>query len=79
MYTVLGATGNIGSVITKHLLEKGEKVRVVGRSVAKLQPFVQRGAEEFLADVSDAAALTQAFQGARAAFVMLPPGLKSQD
>ena len=31
MYTILGATGNIGSVITKDLLEKGEKVRVVGQ------------------------------------------------
>ncbi len=28
MYTILGATGNIGSVITKKLLEKGEKVRI---------------------------------------------------
>jgi uncharacterized protein YbjT (DUF2867 family) len=79
MYTVLGATGNIGSVITRKLLEKGEKVRVVGRNAARLQPFVQRGAEAFVGDVSDAEALTRALQGARAAFLMIPPGMKSPD
>ena len=41
MYTVIGATGNIGSVITKTLLEKGEKVRVFGRHGGKLQVFAQ--------------------------------------
>jgi uncharacterized protein YbjT (DUF2867 family) len=79
MYTVLGATGNIGSVITKKLLDKGEEVRVVGRSAARLHPFVQKGAEAFVADISDAEALTRAFGGARAAFLMLPPGTRSQN
>jgi uncharacterized protein YbjT (DUF2867 family) len=79
MYTVLGATGHIGSVITKKLLEKGEKVRVVGRSMARLQPFVQKGAEAFIGDVNDAEALTRAFHDVRAAFLMLPPGMNSQD
>lgn len=79
MYTVLGATGNIGSVITKKLLEKGEKVRVVGRSMARLQPLVQKGAEAFISDVNDATALTRAFQDARAAFLMIPPGMTSPD
>jgi uncharacterized protein YbjT (DUF2867 family) len=79
MYTVLGATGHIGSVITRKLLEKGEKVRVVGRSTARLQPFVQKGAEAFIGDVNDAEALARAFQDARAAFLMMPPGMSSQD
>lgn len=79
MYTVLGATGNIGSVITKKLLEKGEKVRVVGRSTARLQPLMQKGAEAFIADLNDAGALTRAFQDVRAAFLMIPPGTSSPD
>jgi uncharacterized protein YbjT (DUF2867 family) len=79
MYTILGATGNIGSVITKKLLEKGEKVRVVGRSTAKLQPLVQKGAEAFIGDVGDPEALERAFSGARAAFLMIPPGRTSPD
>lgn len=79
MYTVLGATGHIGSVITKRLLEKGEKVRAVGRSTARLQPLVQKGAEAFIADVTDAEALTRAFRNARAVFLLVPPGLEAQD
>jgi len=79
MYTVLGATGNIGSVITKKLLEKGEKVRVVGRNAAKLEPYVHRGAEAFVADIKDAEAVTKALTGARAAFLMMPPGMTSPD
>ncbi len=70
MYTVLGATGNIGSVITKKLLEKGEKVRVVGRNAARLQQYVHRGAEAFVADIKDAEALTKALTGSRAAFLV---------
>jgi len=79
MYTLLGATGNIGSVITRKLLEKGEKVRVVGRSSSRLQPFVQRGAEAFIGDVGDAETLTRAFQDVRAAFLMIPPNMTSPD
>ena len=79
MYTVIGATGNIGSVITKTLLEKGERVRVFGRHAGKLQVFAQKGAEAFVGDVMDADALTRAFTGARAAFLMIPPGMKSPD
>lgn len=79
MYTVLGATGHIGSVITRKLLEKGEKVRTVGRSTARLQPLVQRGVEAFIADVNDAEALTRAFTDVRAAFLMIPPGMNSPD
>jgi uncharacterized protein YbjT (DUF2867 family) len=79
MYTVLGATGNIGAVITRALLEKGEKVRVVGRNSARLQPFVHKGAEPFIGDVADSEAMTRAFAGVRAAFLVIPPGMTSPD
>jgi uncharacterized protein YbjT (DUF2867 family) len=79
MYVVLGATGNTGSVISNSLLLRGEEVRVVGRDAARLQRFVRKGAEAFTANVSDAAALTQAFTGARAAYLMLPPSMTSED
>ena len=79
MYTILGATGNIGSVITKILLEKGEKVRVIGRNAGKLQAFAQKGAEAVVADVKDTDALTKALTGVRAAFLMVPPGMTSPD
>jgi uncharacterized protein YbjT (DUF2867 family) len=79
MYVVLGATGNTGSVIANSLLLKGERVRVIGRDAARLERFVRKGAEAFAANVSDPAALTKALTGARAAYLMLPPNLSSQD
>jgi uncharacterized protein YbjT (DUF2867 family) len=79
MYTVLGATGHVGSVIARALLAKGERVRAVGRSIGRLQQFIQRGAEAFVGDVADPEAMTQALAGSRAAFVMIPPAMTSPD
>jgi len=79
MLVVLGATGRTGSVAAKRLLEGGEKVRVVGRDEARLAPFVQLGAEAVVADVYDVAALTTAFTGAEAAYLMLPPRAQETD
>ena len=79
MYTVLGATGNIGSVVTRILLGRGERVRVYGRHGGRLQAFAQKGAEAFVGDVTDSRALTKAFTGARAAFLMIPPAMRSPD
>jgi uncharacterized protein YbjT (DUF2867 family) len=73
MYVVLGSSGNTGSIIADFLLSKGKKVRVVGRDLGRLQRFVRKGAEAYTADLSDAAALTKAFSGARAAYLLLPP------
>src|SRR5271168_2495260 len=78
MYVILGASGNTGSIIADFLLSKGQRVRVVGRDVSQLQRFVRIGAEAFPADMTDAAALTKAFTGARAAYAILPP-LHSRD
>jgi uncharacterized protein YbjT (DUF2867 family) len=79
MYVILGASGNTGSIIANFLLSKGKKVRVVGRDSGRLQRFVDKGAEAFTADMSDAAALTKAFSGARAAYLLLPPAKSRED
>ncbi len=79
MYVITGATGNTGGVVAEKLLAKGEKVRVVGRDAKRLERFSQKGAEAFVADVTDASALTKAFTGARAVYAMIPPNLKSPD
>src|SRR5260370_1326044 len=73
MYVILGGSGDTGSIVANFLLSKGKKVRVVGRDAGRLQRFVDKGAEAFTADMSDAAALTKAFSGARAAYLLLPP------
>jgi len=79
MHVILGASGNTGSIIADSLLSKGKKVRVVGRDAGRLQRFVRNGAEAFAATMSDAAALTKAFSGARAAYLMLPPAKSRED
>jgi uncharacterized protein YbjT (DUF2867 family) len=79
MYVILGASGNTGSIIGDSLLSKGQKVRVVGRDAGRLQRFVRQGAEAFTAGLSDAAVLTKAFSGARAAYLMLPPITTRED
>jgi uncharacterized protein YbjT (DUF2867 family) len=70
---ILGASGNTGSIIADSLLLKGGKVRVIGRDAGRLQRFVRQGAEAFTADITDSTALTKAFSGAPAAYLMLPP------
>ena len=83
MYVILGASGHTGSIIANSLLLKGEKVRVVGRDAGRLQRFVRKGAEAFTANVSDAAALTKAFSGARRGILDVaagePPGRTRSD
>jgi uncharacterized protein YbjT (DUF2867 family) len=77
MYVVTGATGNTGHVVANRLLDQGKKVRVIGRNRERLQPFVARGAEAFVADLSDQTAVKQAFAGADAVYAMIPPDVAS--
>jgi uncharacterized protein YbjT (DUF2867 family) len=79
MYVVLGASGNTGHIVAQNLLARQQKVRVVGRNAAHLQPHAAQGAEVFVGDVTDAAAVTKAFNHADAAYVMIPPNHTSND
>jgi uncharacterized protein YbjT (DUF2867 family) len=79
MYVITGATGNTGSVIAERLLAAGQKVRVVGRDPKRLGKFTGKGAESFIADATDAGALTKAFAGAKAVYAMIPPNLGAPD
>jgi uncharacterized protein YbjT (DUF2867 family) len=79
MYVVIGATGHTGRVVAEKLLAKGGKVRAVGRDAKRLEPLKQKGAEAFLADVTDAGALTKAFSGAKAVYAMIPPNMSAPD
>ena len=79
MYVVMGASGNTGHVVATNLLTRGQKVRVIGRNSAHLQPLSSKGAEPFIADVTDASALAKAFHEADSAYVMIPPNITSKD
>ena len=75
MIVVTGATGNTGRPAAEALLAKGEKIRVIGRDAQKLGLFVQRGAEAFAGDVQDADAMARAFEGATAAYLLIPQAM----
>lgn len=75
LYAVLGASGRVGGIIAERLLDAKKKVRVVARGADKLKGFAARGAEVVTGSVDDPALLKRAFQGAGAAYVLLPPSL----
>lgn len=75
MIVITGATGNTGRPAVETLLAMGRKVRVIGRDAKKLDAFVQRGAEAFVGDVQDAAAMTKAFEGASAVYLLIPQAI----
>jgi uncharacterized protein YbjT (DUF2867 family) len=79
MYVVTGATGNSGQVVAGNLLAKGKKVRAIGRSEERLQALAARGAEPFVCDLTDAAALAKAFAGAEGIYAMIPPKMDAED
>jgi len=79
MFVIAGVTGHTGKVAAESLLARGERVRVVVRDAAKGAPWAARGAEVAVADLGDAAALTEAFRGARGAYVLVPPNLAAPD
>lgn len=72
MYAITGATGNTGSIVVKQLLAAGKQVRAIGRSTERLQAAA-KGAEPFIADLSDAKSLARAFTGAEGVYLMIPP------
>lgn len=75
LYVVLGASGHVGGIIAERLLDAKKKVRVSARSADKLKGFGARGAEIVTGSIDDPTFLKRAFQGAAAAFVLLPPNL----
>lgn len=79
MYVVMGASGNTGHIVATNLLNAKQKVRVIGRNSAHLQPLTSLGAEPFIADATDASALAKAFHEADSAYVMIPPNVTSKD
>ena len=73
MFTVTGITGKVGGQVARGLLAKGHKVRAVVRTPAKGEEWAALGCEVAIANLDDAAALTEAFRGAEGVFLLTPP------
>ena len=76
-FTLLGATGQIGSQITQSLIDLGHEVRAVSRSLESLESTTSKGAEPFVSHLDDSQKLTEAFTGVDGAFTLIPPDLSA--
>jgi uncharacterized protein YbjT (DUF2867 family) len=73
MFVVAGVTGNTGSVVAQTLLDRKQPVRVIVRTADKGAAWKAKGAEVALTSLDDAQALTKAFEGAKGAYLLVPP------
>lgn len=73
MYAITGITGKVGGEMARNLLAAGQPVRAVVRDAKKGAAWAALGCEVALAEMADARALTQAFAGAAAVFILPPP------
>jgi len=73
MYAITGVTGKVGGAVARNLLAAGRPVRAVLRDARKAAFWRDQGCEIALAEMTDAAALTAAFRGAEAVFILPPP------
>ena len=73
MYAITGITGKVGGEVARTLLKAGCDVRAVLRDPHKGAAWTDLGCDVAVAAMNDLAALTAAFEGARGAFVLLPP------
>ena len=73
LYAVTGITGKIGGILARTLLAANQPVRAVVRNADKGAVWAVEGCEVALAAMDDEVALTAAFKGAEAVFVLPPP------
>jgi uncharacterized protein YbjT (DUF2867 family) len=73
MFAITGITGNVGGEMARSLLAGGKSVRAVVRDAQKGKAWAEQGCEVAVADIGDAAALTEAFKGVEGVFVLVPP------
>lgn len=79
MNIILGATGQIGTMLVDHLLKKGQPVKAVIRNSSKAQELENKGIEVCIADFADVEALKKAFQNGTTAFLVTPENKKCKN
>ena len=76
MLWIGGITGNTGGHVARALLERGERVRALVRDPGKAVPWKTRGVELVEGDLGDVDAIARALDGARGAYLLVPPALQ---
>jgi uncharacterized protein YbjT (DUF2867 family) len=69
-YLITGATGDVGSRVTKMLIERGERPRIFIRDLKKAQARFGERAEIFVGDLADTESLRPALKGVDALFLV---------
>ena len=69
-FLITGATGDVGSRVVEHLLERGERPRVFVRDLAKAQARFSDRVEVFVGDLADPPSLRAALEGIDALFLV---------
>ena len=64
MILVVGATGQLGSAVTRMLLAQSKPVRILARAQSDYQPLADAGAQVVLGDLKQRGSLDAACQGA---------------
>lgn len=79
MYVLTGATGKTGRIISNILLNHGQKVRAIARNAERLSHLEDNGAEIMPGDLENENFVLKAFQGAKAAYVLIPPNVNAEN
>ncbi len=81
MYTILGATGNIGRKIVDILSKDKEDIRMVGRSADRLHQKIlsSEHVHSSVGDLLDTEFLAKALTGSDAVFTLIPPNGKADN
>jgi uncharacterized protein YbjT (DUF2867 family) len=69
-YLITGATGDVGSKVVKHLLQRGNRPRVFVRSVQKAQALFGQRVDIFVGDLAQPATLQPALEGVDELFLV---------
>lgn len=77
--TVTGSLGNIGRPLTQKLLAAGHRVTVVSSQASKKEAITALGATPAIGSITDVDFLSNAFTGADAVFIMIPPNFAATD
>ena len=79
-FLITGATGDVGSRVVEHLLERGERPRVFVRDSAKAQARFGNRVEVFVGDLADPPSLRVALAGIDALFLVnTGPSIPARD
>jgi uncharacterized protein YbjT (DUF2867 family) len=79
-YLITGATGEVGSRVTRQLLERGIRPRVLTRSEEKTRRMFGDCVDVYAGDLAEPASTRRAFEGAEAVFLVnVGPGIPERD